>query len=245
MDRSRSRPLVVLGALSLLCLVLAACANRGPELIQPVGQWHTTAVALRPTAAELERTRPQIEGRLTIATDGPRGDVLRYTIKGDAVRVVLASADERPQLDVILDGRRGVAALLLAEKKEYALLDLDALARGGRVSTSTIATIDTGVRLRVDGQLCEVWSFADAGSRGGVRACVVKAAPAFDLASIETAVGATAPVWLRKIAAEGAVPMRVELLEDGGPRLVAELVTDAPIPDAQLVIPEGYSKLAP
>ncbi len=227
-----ARPFVIVTSLAL-----AACAHRGVYLEQPVGQTHTTAAAI-----PAQREAPRIEGRLAVAADGGGSDVVRYVIKNDRVRIQVTGVDERPKLDVLADGPRGIGALVLDDKKQYALLDLETMARGARVDTSGIASVDTGETMRVDGHDCRIWSIAD--GNHGVRVCVLPdAAPKIDLASIEATVGATAPKWLRKVAAEGAIPMRVELLDEGATRLVSEMATEAPVEDAQLALPQGFSKI--
>ncbi|HEY8079593.1 MAG TPA: DUF4412 domain-containing protein [Labilithrix sp.] len=220
----------------LTTLALGACAHRGPQLEQPVGEIHTTAATL--PAAPLA---PRIEGRIAVAADGGGSDVVRYVIKNDRVRIQVTGVDEKPKLDVLADGPRGIAALLLDEKKQYALLDIETMAEGAKVDTSGIASVDTGETMRVDGHDCRVWSISDGDH--GVRVCTIQGAPKIDLAAIESTVGVNAPKWLRKVAAEGAIPMRVELLDDGATRLVSEMASEVPVDDTKLAVPQGFSKL--
>src|SRR5439155_18968738 len=157
-------------------------------------------------------------------------------------RIKVMSSDDRPKLDVVLDRDRGLASLLIADRRQYALLDLDTLGKHAAGNASTPAIAYTGQKRTIAGRSCEVWRIA--GENGAVQACVATGAPPFDLGAVESAIGYKTPGWLRAIVAEGGIPLRVEMMDGSGPTCVTELIPK-PLADTSFTVPQSYAKIAP
>ncbi len=228
-------------ALALSTLALLACAHRarGPE--PATGQTETTA-ALQSAPIPLEATQPPVEGRIDVCIGGLDGSTVRYETKRDKTRILVSPAnDETPKLDVVLDATRGLATLVLDDRREYALLDLETL-RKSAMATGSDAITFTGEKRRVAGRDCDVWRVPDRGY--AVEACVLTGAPPVDLTPLEEAAGYQAPAWLHTLAAAGAIPLRTATYDGAGPGCVAE-IAPMHIHDAAFSAPEGFAKLAP
>jgi hypothetical protein len=219
-----------------LWLPLAGCSQHRFVLEEPVGRTTVTAGVGpdRPLAGE-----PRVEGRLDVCVGGRDGRTVRYETKGDKIRIMVSTADEMPRLDLVLDSTRGLATLLLDARRQYALLDLDTLAKR-RAAEPPGAVVETGESRLVAGRPCDVWRVVDFGY--GVEACVATGAPPVDLAAIEDATGFEGPAWLRWLAARGAVPLRVATFDGESPGCVAEILP-RPVEASTFVVPEGFSRI--
>jgi hypothetical protein len=219
--------------LSLVSALAGGCSHgtKAPA----VGTTRTTAATPVPSV-----TPEPVEGRLVMAVGGRDGTTVRYETNGEQTRVVLSSSDERPRLDVILDRSRGLADLLLDERKSYVTLDLDSLGHSALAKGASIGVVRTGQGKTVAGHPCEEWTIS-AGERV-VRACVVTGAPRVDLGAIEWAVAYDGPGWLRTLLAEGAIPLRVEILEGDDRTLCTEM--ELFYGRTSFKVPSDYAKLA-
>lgn len=219
-------------------LALAACAHRDRAPIeQPVGETHTTSLELRSARTEPERP---IDGKIDVCVGGRDGATVHYETNGDRTRLFVTSADEKPKLDILLDRKSGIATLLMDDRKQYALLDLDTMGKHAAGNANGANVQFTGEKRQIGGRTCEIWRIA--AENEAVQACVATGAPPFDLGAVESTVGFRAPGWLRAVVANGGIPMRVEILDGNGPTCVTEM---NPKPPAEIGVPSDYTKIAP
>jgi hypothetical protein len=218
-------------------LALVACAHRNrPVLEQPVGETHTQAAEIRtPT----EEERPP-DGRIDVCDGGHDGSTVHYELRGGLTRVWVASPDENPKLDVVMDRKSGLATLLINDRRQYALLDLDTMGAHAAGNLTGAVVQRTGQRRNVGGVPCEVWRIADV--KHTVQVCVAKGGPPFDLGKVESVLGYEAPGWIRAVVAEGGVPMRVEMMDDTGPTCVTEML---PRLKSEIRVPADFDRIAP